>query len=214
MIRRNGRMVIENVTKLRWLRRAPRVAFLFLMMQSACAGRGRGTEPVDEPMARGGHTISDDAGAEDSAATGSAPATEERVTLYYLDEAVVRDRTCEATASVTRALPVGTSRLNAVLRSLFEGTTKVERARGILSPFDSTPMDSRAGRLSEYFERAEIAGRVARLHFRKQAMKYLNAAACAQIAVKTSIEKTLRAAFSVDSVEYFIDGQLVTEWDA
>ena len=44
--------------------------------------------------------------------------------------------------------------------------------------------------------------------------KLHNAAACAQVAAKSSIERTLLQFHGVRAVAYSIDGEIVDEWDA
>jgi hypothetical protein len=46
------------------------------------------------------------------------------------------------------------------------------------------------------------------------ALPILNAAACAQVAAKSSIEGTLLQFHGVRAVAYSIDGEIVDEWDA
>ena len=45
-------------------------------------------------------------------------------------------------------------------------------------------------------------------------MEYLNNAACAQAVVKAPIVMTLLAFDEIESVQWEIDGEVVTEWDA
>lgn len=142
-----------------------------------------------------------------------APARTE-VTLYYLDEEVVRTSHCEATAQVVRALDVAEPDVEAVLSSLFAGPSEAERETGIVSPFERTPNDPNAEPLAASFLGAEVEGDTVRLLFRGEAKAYLNAAACAQIAVKTSIERTLRAWGNFREVVYVVDGRIFDEWDA
>lgn len=169
----------------------------FAILLNACSAANRGGEA--EPAVP---------------SSGPASTAKERVTFYYVAESVVATQTCEATAPVKRAMDPNVSGINGVLRALFAGPTEQETAGGLLSPFDKTPSDPKAAPFIDFFERAEVGAGVARLYFKKGAMLYLNAAACAQTAVKTSIEKTLRALPGIERIEYFVGGQLVTEWDA
>lgn len=171
----------------------------------ACGGQlpppeATGTAAVDRP-------------ASTESSTEPAP-TRTEVALYYLDEEVVRTSHCEATARVVRVLEVAAPDAEAVLRSLFAGPSEAERERGIVSPFERTPNDPNAEPLAASFLGAEVEGETIRLLFRSEAEAYLNAAACAQMAVKTSIERTLQAWGNVREVVYVVDGRVLDEWDA
>jgi hypothetical protein len=68
--------------------------------------------------------------------------------------------------------------------------------------------------LLDYFHGVVIRDGVAILAFEGDALRYLNNAACAQIAVKAPMIRTLLAFPDVSTVEFEIDGQIYRDWDA
>jgi hypothetical protein len=70
------------------------------------------------------------------------------------------------------------------------------------------------GPLPDYFRGVRVEGGVAILMFDEGALEYLNNAACAQMAVKAPILRTLMQFSGVSSVEYEIDGVIFRDWDA
>jgi hypothetical protein len=70
------------------------------------------------------------------------------------------------------------------------------------------------GPLLEYFRGVRVEGGVAILMFDEGALEYLNNAACAQMAVKAPMARTLLQLPRVSSVEYEIDGVIFRDWDA
>lgn len=69
--------------------------------------------------------------------------------------------------------------------------------------------------LAAYFRGANLKGTTITLAFVGDAMRYLNASIARQQAIKGSIEATLKENFPfVTTVEYQVDGKIVTDWDA
>ena len=59
-----------------------------------------------------------------------------------------------------------------------------------------------------------VEGGTAFLMFDGGALEYLNNAACAQMAVKAPLERTLIGLPGISHVEYEIDGSIFRDWDA
>jgi hypothetical protein len=70
------------------------------------------------------------------------------------------------------------------------------------------------GPLLEYFRGVRVDGGTAILMFDGGALEYLNNAACAQMAVKAPLERTLVGLPGISRVEYEIDGSIFRDWDA
>jgi hypothetical protein len=136
---------------------------------------------------------------------------EERVVrLHYpLDSDPYGD--CKAHAWVERSLPACTEPLSGAIRLLLEGPSESEaRAHSLV--------DSTRGRGAPLLDslvgvRLTDSG-VAVLEFTSPAMEYLNQAACAQVSVKSALLRTATQFEGVKDIAFFIDGKLVTEWDA
>jgi len=78
----------------------------------------------------------------------------------------------------------------------------------------STHFDG-AHSLGSYFRGARIDGKLFVVSFSGEAMRYLNNTAAIQEVVKGAIESTIKKNFpGVETVEYEIDGKIVSEWDA
>lgn len=131
------------------------------------------------------------------------------VTLYFGDQDVIAVSDCSATKSVTRSIVKTASVADSTLRLLFQGVTQAEKAQGLVSIFDSFERP-----LAESYRGISVAHGVATVKFTAPAMSYLNSAACMQQVIKASIEQTLLEFPSIQSVQYSVDGKIVTEWDA
>jgi hypothetical protein len=68
--------------------------------------------------------------------------------------------------------------------------------------------------LLEYYRGVRVEAGTAIVMFESGALEYLNNAACAQMAVKAPISRTLLGLPGISGVEYEIDGSLFREWDA
>ncbi len=135
------------------------------------------------------------------------------VELFYLSEQTLEQH-CEATLPVTRTIRPTPNRADALLRALFAPLTRAERDRGLISPHHGHVGAPDAPGLGECFVGVTIDDGVATVAFTGASMEYLNQAACAQTAVKSSIERTLHQLPEVERVEYVVDGHVVVEWDA
>lgn len=131
------------------------------------------------------------------------------VTLHFGDQKIIAVSDCSATKPVIRSIVKTASVADSALRLLFQGVTQAEKAQGLVSIFDSFERP-----LAESYRGVSIANGLATVKFTEAAMDYLNSAACMQQAVKASIEQTLLEFPSIHSVQYSVDGKIVTEWDA
>ena len=124
-------------------------------------------------------------------------------------------KSCAALSAAERYLPATDWSARAVVQMVLAGPTDAERADGLQDPYEaSSSYPASTDRLGAFFEGAVIDGSIAVVTFRSPAMRWLNAAACQQAAVKTPIERTLREAFGVTAVRYSVGGRVIEEWDA
>ena len=130
--------------------------------------------------------------------------TARTVTIYRTDEAGIQ-ADCGAVVREDWALPEPppTDLASAAIREVLRD---VLPAAG-LHPPGTLP-------LLDYFRGVVIRDGVAILAFEGDALRYLNNAACAQIAVKAPMVRTLLAFPDVSTVEFEIDGQIYDDWDA
>ncbi len=126
------------------------------------------------------------------------------VTLYRTDEAGL-SVDCGAVAAVEWTVPdsLVSDAPSVVIREVIRD---VQPSSSLHSP-GTKP-------LIEYFRGARIEGRTAILSFNEGALEYLNNAACAQIAVKTPMVRTLLDFGGVEAVEFEIEGEIFRDWDA
>lgn len=142
----------------------------------------------------------------------------EEHTLYFVDENHPDYKnTCGATSSVVRCTGNDLIEADTVLRLLLGGVTNEESERGLTSwAFESMhwyPEGTKS--LAAYYRGMDVSENgMATLHFTSEAMAYLNASACIQEAIKLPIYHTLRALPSIAKIQFAIDGEVVTEWDA
>lgn len=140
--------------------------------------------------------------------TSSSQAT--TVSLYFGDRAVIEVSDCSAFAGTERTIDVPFAQLpDATLRELFAGVTAEEEVEGLTDAFTG-----KSAPLIDSYQGVTIADGVATVDFTEGGMEYLNAEACWQGQVKTSIEETLFQFLAISYVQYSINGQVVTEWDA
>jgi hypothetical protein len=123
---------------------------------------------------------------------------------------------CVSHAWVDRTLPAGAKPLDTVLRLLFAGPTVAEEARGFFSVFTGkSPAHRTAPPLTQSYRGVRLRkDGTAVVEFTSDAMPILNAAICAQVAVKSAIEQTLMQFREVRAVAYSIDGTIIEAWDA
>jgi hypothetical protein len=125
-------------------------------------------------------------------ATTTPVASGVKLKLHFQDtKGIAQD--CEATMLVERTIAPTPRLAAAALDILFtESLPKIRSA----------------------FHAVTITNGVATLDFAPAALEYLNGPACEQASYKAPIEQTLKEFSTVKSVQYSIDGQLHTEWDA
>lgn len=138
------------------------------------------------------------------------------VKLYFGDREVIVESDCGATKAVTRTIPKTSSVADATLRLLFQGTTPQEEALGYSANFDwdTDGMGEPLEPLLSYYRGVTVVNGMATVKFTGGAMAYLNNTACMQAAVKAPIFDTLMQFPSVKNVQFSVDGEIITEWDA
>jgi len=100
--------------------------------------------------------------------------------------------------------------INWVLKELLQGPTESELAQGYFSTFDTKTIP-----LIRTYQKIEVKNNIAYVYFDSRALEYLNAPAAEQLVTKESIEKTLQSFNKqIEKIEYVIDGEVYTEWDA
>lgn len=139
---------------------------------------------------------------------GESSSGEEVVQLYFPDDPNLLEPFTQPT---TRRVVAGTQVEIAeqTLQHLFQGPTRYEvENNGYFSVFDTKDIS-----LLETYQKIEIEDSTAYLYFDSRSLAYLNAPAAEQGTIKIAIRKTLEQ-FGVGEVEYVIDGEIFTEWDA
>jgi spore germination protein GerM len=113
---------------------------------------------------------------------------------------------CGAGEFVSRKVPATKRPADAALRLLFAGPTSAEKAKGM----ESLPP------LGKFYLGVSIRKGTAVVNFRSGAEEHLHVsgAACQQEQILTPIVKTLMQFNSIKTVEYAINGKIITEWDA
>lgn len=126
------------------------------------------------------------------------------IMIYRSDEANVQTD-CEAVVGEEWQAPDPSDAHvpTAAIRRVIEGVTASKR----LHRPGTLP-------LAEYFRGVRVEGGVAILMFDEGALEYLNNAACAQMAVKAPMVRTLMQFPGVAAVEYEIGGVIFRDWDA
>jgi len=140
--------------------------------------------------------------AKDTARGGPAAV---ELTIFVSDEQGIIDGDCAAVLPETRTIP-----------ALPIGELPAAAIREVLRDVTPSPGLHRPGTLAliDYFSGVTIQNGTAIVAFDGGALEYLNAAACAQIAVKSPIERTLLEFPDVHRIVYEIDGAIFDEWDA
>jgi spore germination protein GerM len=180
-------------------------AWLLVFALSGCVGGSSGASP----MAKTAVPPPSDAGQEDIASSVERPAT---VRLVFMGKG--DSSTCIASHEVERHLPPGVDPATFVVTELLRGPTRDERARGLYSSFERSVADPKATPLRNHLRHVEITDMIAVVDFGFAGQSFLNQAACAATAVRSSIERTLLALPGVRVVQFSIEGQVVAEWDA
>ena len=137
--------------------------------------------------------------------TADAGAAVTQLTILLSDQQGIIDGDCAAVLPEVRTVP-----------ALPPGELPAAAIREVLRDVTPSPGLHRAGTLPllDYFNGVTIRNGTAILAFEEDALEYLNNAACAQIAVKSPMERTLLEFPYVQRIEYEIDGQIFDEWDA
>lgn len=108
-------------------------------------------------------------------------------------EAIKDGKDCSHTKKIVRPIDKSSNIYHTTLKKLFSEN---------LSP------------LAPHLREVRVSKGAARLYFTSAAKPLLNGSACQQQSVKQPIERTLKEFKEVDSVKYYLDDKLVTEWDA
>ncbi len=111
---------------------------------------------------------------------------------------------------------------DAVVRELLKGVNETERKKGLTSVY--AVKDIVTGReecgsekmkpLAAYFLGVSVKKGTAVVNFRPEAECYLQSAITMMNFVMDPIDKTLKQFKSIKTVEYALDGKVITEWDA
>ena len=136
--------------------------------------------------------------------------------VFFLDSKDPRSETdCAVTRVVTRTVSVTPRVADTALRELFKGPTTAEQSAGLATAFTPNANTGEATQmLGEYYLGVSIKNETAIVNFSRLALGYLNSPACLQVAVKAPIIDTLKQFSTVKKVEFAIDGEIYTEWDA
>ena len=138
-----------------------------------------------------------------------------KIKLYFADDTDY----CTAQKFVEREIEKQPAIADATLRLLFEGPTEAEKSdENFYHAFEAPywmPEGEVIGPLSDYFKSVKIKPeKRAVVDFDKVAERYLNQPACAAASVMSPIIETLKQFPSVEEVEFSLDGEVITEWDA
>ncbi|MSR86870.1 hypothetical protein EXS70_01720 [Candidatus Peribacteria bacterium] len=152
----------------------------------------------------------------DELVAGGSTSGTMNVKLYFGDKKIMEESNCAATRSVTRQIPKTSAIADATLRLLLQGVTPADGEQGLVSGFDNISgyYGKDVGSLLSYYHGISVVNGVATVKFSGGAMAYLNNTACTQEEVKGSIGATLLQFPTIKSVQYSVDGKVVTEWDA
>ncbi len=125
----------------------------------------------------------------------------------------------EKVIHVETSIPGDFQTLEGVLWALFTLSDQAKDS-SLDNPFLPSSIKSTTGfegakPLAEYFRGATLKRKKASLRFSGDAMRYLNSTVSIQEYVKGSIEMTIKKNFrSVKEIEYIVDGEVITDWDA
>lgn len=127
---------------------------------------------------------------------------------------------CDVTENVKRIVPYTLQTADTALRELFKGPTEEEKASGLSSTFEPNMalavvfVEGEIQPLGTYYRGVSIKNKTAVIDFDREALAYLNSPACLQAAVKSPMIQTLLQFPTIKQVEFSIDGEIYTEWDA
>jgi spore germination protein GerM len=142
-----------------------------------------------------------------------------KIKIYLPKEETNADDTLVA---VERSVKRTKSVADAALRELFKGETEAERKKGLTTGFTVDSIVT--GRtecarylmkpLGEYYLGVSIKKGVATINFRPEAECYLQSAIFMMNRVMNPIDATLKQFKSIKEVQYALNGEIITEWDA
>jgi spore germination protein GerM len=133
------------------------------------------------------------------------------ISVYFTDSKSPEFETsCAASTKVTRTIAKTQSVADAALKELFKGPTASEKNRGLEDLFH---MENESALSSSYIG-VTVNNGVAVVNFKEAGLRYLSSPACMQASIKSSIENTLKQFSTIKKVEYAINGEIYTEWDA
>jgi spore germination protein GerM len=142
-------------------------------------------------------------------------AERKEVTLFFTDLVMLEQSDCSAVIPATRSMRAATVTPDGVVRELLKGPTLEERQeKGMASMYLAFPGRADVLPILTYYRGISVKDGIATVDFSAEALVYLNAAACIQAAVKAPIEWSLLEFPEITRVEYSIDGEVFTEWDA
>jgi spore germination protein GerM len=144
------------------------------------------------------------------------PQDREVVLVHFVDnENPATLTSCGITRGVVRNIGKSDNMYAETLEELFKGPSNEEKATGLVSTFElKTNSTPEIKPLGTYFNGVVVDFGVATVDFKKEALAYLNGAACLQESVKQPIENTLNQFPGIEEIRYSIDGEVFTEWDA
>ncbi|HEX8249198.1 MAG TPA: hypothetical protein VF599_13560 [Pyrinomonadaceae bacterium] len=124
--------------------------------------------------------------------------------------------------AVTRRIPKTRRVADAELRELFKGVNDDERKRGLFSAYSLESMITGREECSRkiikpllaYYSGVSIRNGVATVNFHKPAGCYLETTPAMANAVMMPLDSTLKQFKSIKEVQYALDGEVITEWDA
>jgi len=134
--------------------------------------------------------------------------TAPEATLYFYSQNDLRNATFDDPVAVTRTVSgTGTVAMDTALTLLFAGPTKAEKVEGALISDDLQALAPLY--LGVWQEGATIV-----VNFDAEALTVLNSAAARQFMAKEPMRQTLLQFEGIEDVEYAINGEIFTEWDA
>jgi hypothetical protein len=131
----------------------------------------------------------------------------QHITFFFYSEKDLEDAFVSSPVEITRLTDAHLDPIDAILRAMFSEPREHEYAQGARSSEDLYALD-------EYYLGVSIENRIATIDFADNALSILNSTATRQLMAKDLVEHTLKSQPSIDSVQYSIEGEVWTEWDA
>lgn len=124
--------------------------------------------------------------------------------------------------AVERNVKKSSAVADAALRELLKGVNEDEKKLGLMSTYEVKDIvngreecvSDKTKPLAAYFIGIKIKKGIAIVNFRPEAECYLQTAITAADYVMKPIETTLKQFPSIKGVDYAINGEVITEWDA